>query len=288
MDWSVVWKAAIALGGLALLFGILLAFASRRFRVETDPRLNDLIDALLGSNCGACGYPGCEAAAQAVLDGKAGVDVCVAGGRKVAENVARVMGVEPTMAERGVALVHCIGGLEESVPKAIYQGIDSCVAADKIAGGPKACEYGCLGLGTCMAACPVNAIALDQEHRRWVNRDRCTGCGLCVEACPRHLIQVVPRGQEVLVVCNNRDKGARARQVCSVCCTACKKCEKVCEAGAISIADNRAWIDYDKCTQCGRCIEECPNQCIVRVAPRKRRRRRDLVTAGSSGGETGT
>ena len=182
---SLVWKAILALAGLSFLFGVLLAIASVRFRVETDPRVDEIMDVILGSNCGACGYPGCQPAAEAVVAGAAPVDVCVAGGRKAAEGVARVMGVPLEMRERGVALVHCKGGLSESVPKALYLGISSCAAADKIAGGGKACSYGCLGLGTCRDVCPVNAIIIDPDHRRWVDRDRCTGCGLCVEACPR-------------------------------------------------------------------------------------------------------
>lgn len=267
MDWSLVWKAAIALGGLSLFFAILLAIAGERFKVATDPRLDELLEAVLGTNCGACGFPGCEAACNAVLEGKAGVDVCIAGGQGTVDAVAKVMGVEAKRTDRGVALVHCKGGLQESVPKALYQGIGSCEAAELISGGGKGCKYGCIGLGTCRDVCPVNAIEIDEDRRRRVNRSRCTGCGLCVEACPRGLIEIVPREQEVLVVCNSRDKGSKARKVCSVSCTACKKCEKTCDFDAIHVRDNRAWIDYEKCTQCGKCIESCPNNVIVRVVP---------------------
>jgi electron transport complex protein RnfB len=281
LDLSLVWKAAIALGGLSLLFGVLLAVAYGRFKVETDPRLDELLEAVLGTSCGACGYPGCEPACQAVLDGEAGVDVCVAGGKKCAEGVARVMGVQAEMGERGVALVHCKGGLEESAPKAIYHGINSCAAADKIAGGYKACSYGCLGLGTCKSACPVNAITIDENHRRWVNRDRCTGCGLCVEVCPRGLIEILPRDQEVLVVCDSGDKGAQAKKLCSVCCIACKKCEKACEFDAIEVVDNCARIDNEKCTQCGKCIDACPTDVLVRVVPAGHRRKDKAPTAAA-------
>ena len=271
MDWSIVWKAALALASLSLVFGALLAVASIKFAVDTDPRVDEVLEALMGTNCGACGYPGCQSAAEAVVKGKASVDVCLAGGTSVTGAVAKVMGVEVKTSERGVALVHCKGGLLESVPRAIYQGIDSCAAADKIAGGGKACDYGCLGLGTCKDVCPVNAIKITEDHRRWVNRGRCTGCGLCIEVCPRNLIEIVPRKQNVLVMCASKDKGRKARDVCTVGCIVCKKCEKACEFDAIHVVDNCAFIDREKCTQCGKCIEVCPNDVIVRVVPRKRR-----------------
>lgn len=279
MDWSIVLKAVLALASLSLVFGALLAIASIKFAVQTDPRVDQVLEVLVGTNCGACGYPGCQVAAEAVVEGKAPADVCLAGGSGIAEAVARVMGVEAETRERAVALVHCKGGLVESPPRARYQGIDSCAAADKIAGGGKACDYGCLGLGTCKDVCPVNAIIIDADHRRWVNRDRCTGCGLCVEVCPRHLIELVPRKQQVLRVCNNKDKGRKAREVCTVCCIACKKCEKVCDFDAIMVKENRAIIDYEKCTQCGKCIDVCPNNVIVRVVPRKSRSTKSKASA---------
>jgi RnfABCDGE-type electron transport complex B subunit len=270
LDLSLVWKAAIALGGLSFLFGALLAIAYSRFKVETDPRLDELLEAVMGSNCGACGYPGCEPACEAVLRGDAAVDVCTAGGQTCAEAVAKIMGVETTVTLRGVALVHCRGGLAESTPKAMYLGIDSCAAADKIAGGHKACMYGCLGLGTCRDVCPVNAITIDEDHRRAVDRERCTGCGLCVEVCPRGLIELIPRDQQVIVACNSSDKGAQAKKICSVCCIACKKCEKACDFDAIKVVDNCARIDWEKCTDCGECMEVCPTHSIVNIAPPKR------------------
>lgn len=273
-----VWKAAIALGGLALLFGVLLAFAAARFKVDTDPRLDELLEAVLGTNCGACGYPGCEPACNAVLEGRAGADVCVAGGADACEAVAKVMGVPAVKGERGVALVICGGGQHEAKTRAQYQGIDTCAAAELACGGGKACKYGCLGRGTCMSVCPVNAIRIDEDHRRVVDRDRCTGCMLCAEVCPRGLIRMVPRDQEVLVVCNNKDKGAKARAACSVACHACKKCEKVCAFDAIHVEENRAVIDFDKCTQCGKCIDECPNNCIMRVLPHKVARKKEAAS----------
>lgn len=269
MDWSIVWKAALALSGFSLLFGVLLAIASVKFKVEIDPRVEEIAEILVGSNCGACGFPGCQPAAEAIVAGTAGPDACLAGGADVARKVGKIMGVDVNPSERGVALVLCKGGLSESPLHAIYQGINSCSAASKISGGGKACQYGCLGLGTCRDACPVNAIAMDENNLRLINRDKCTGCGICLDVCPRGLIKLVPRSQEVLAVCSNEDKGKAAKKVCSVSCIACKKCEKACEFDAVHVINNNAVIDYDKCTQCGKCVEECPNSVIVKVVPPK-------------------
>ena len=94
MDWSLVWKAVIALAGTAVLLGVVLAVASRRFYVELDPRVKEVLQALPGSNCGACGLPSCEAAAEAVVEGEAPPTICKAGGSDVAEALGKIMGVE--------------------------------------------------------------------------------------------------------------------------------------------------------------------------------------------------
>jgi len=234
LDLSLIWKAVIALGGLALLFGILLAIASVKFQVKTDPRLNDLIDALPGSNCGACGFPGCEAAAQAVLDGKAGVDVCLAGGANAAKGVAAVMGVDTTNTQRGVALVHCKGGLAESAPRAIYQGIDSCAAMDKTGGGSKACQYGCLGLGTCRDACPVpGAIEVTPLFEGTIEVDTANcpvGCDHCVASCPTNCFTPL----------SGRGVDVDARH-----CICCGACLVACFYGAIDLTRLRVLTDTD-------------------------------------------
>ena len=59
------------LGVLGLGFGLVLAAASKVFYVETDPRLDQLNECLPGANCGGCGYAGCGAYAEAVLNGEA-------------------------------------------------------------------------------------------------------------------------------------------------------------------------------------------------------------------------
>ena len=69
MDYVLV--AALVLGSLAVMFGIGLAVASRVFRLDQDVRIERIEEALPGANCGACGFGGCSAYAQAVVAGKA-------------------------------------------------------------------------------------------------------------------------------------------------------------------------------------------------------------------------
>lgn len=261
MDWSLVWKAIISLAGFGILLGAVLAVASRRFHVETDPRMAEILEILPGSNCGACGLPSCEAAAEAVAKGEVPVSVCRAGGPDVTIAVGRIMGLE---VEAGVALVahiHCRGGKSLSPPRAFYQGVNSCRAAHLLGGG-KACPFGCLGLQDCADVCPVSAIAFDEEGIRRVNVHKCTGCGLCADVCPRDLIEIVPAAAKVFVRCKSRYTGKKATSVCKVACIGCRRCEKACQVDAIRVENGFASIDYTKCTNCGDCAAVCPTDSI--------------------------
>ncbi len=262
MQLDLVWKAALALTGLGMLFGALLAVAFRFFRVEVDPRVEELLEALPGSNCGACGLPGCEAAAEALAAGEAPPDICKAGGPDTTAAVARILGVEAETGVRRVAHIRCRGGESLSPSLAFYQGVNSCRGAMLAAGGGKSCPYGCLGLQDCADACPVNAISFGEEGVREVVIDRCTGCGICEEVCPRGLIEMVPAARRVLVRCNSRYTGKKAVSLCKVACTGCRRCEKVCPRDAIRVRDGVAYIDFERCDDCGECAAVCPTDSI--------------------------
>jgi len=262
MDWSLIWKAAIALAGFGALLGAVLAIASRRFHVEVDARVEEVLDALPGSNCGACGLPGCEPAAEAIVRGEAPVTLCKAGGPDVAGELARIMGVEAESTIPMVAHIHCRGGATFSPIRAVYEGVNSCRAAETAMGGGKACPYGCLCLEDCATVCPVSAITFDEDCIRRVNVKKCTGCGLCADVCPRDLIEMVPATATVFVRCKCQYTGKKALGVCRVACIGCKKCEKVCEQDAIHVDNGFATIDYDKCTNCGDCAASCPTDSI--------------------------
>ena len=262
MDWSLIWKAAVALSGFGILLGSILAIAHRRFYVEVDKRVEEILEALPGSNCGACGLPGCEAAAEAVARGQAPVTICKAGGPDVAAEVGRIMGVEVGSAVPLVAHIHCRGGATLSPIRAIYQGVNSCRAGEIASGGGKACPFGCLCLEDCAQVCPVNAITFDEDCIRRVNVKKCTGCGLCSDVCPRGLIEMVPASATVFVRCKSQYTGKKALNACKVACIGCKRCEKACPEDAIHVDNGFATIDYDKCTNCGECAAICPTDSI--------------------------
>lgn len=262
MDWSLIWKAAIVLSGFGLSLGAILAIAATRFRVEVDERVEEVLEALPGSNCGACGLPGCEAAAEAIVAGDVPVTICKAGGPDVAAELGRIMGVEVESAVPLVAHIHCQGGAAYSPNRAIYQGVNSCRAAEVATGGGKACPFGCLCLEDCANVCPVNAITFDENCIRRVNVRKCTGCGLCADVCPRDLIEMVPASATVFVRCKSQYTGKKATDACSVACIGCRKCEKACPEGAIRVENGYAVIDYDKCTNCGECAAACPTGSI--------------------------
>lgn len=261
-----IFYAVLVLSVLGCLFGAILAVASRVFAVQKDPRLGEILDALPGANCGGCGFPGCAACAQAILEGSAPVNACPSCVGEKAARIAAVMGVEVQAVERRVAFVRCAGGNRASHKFEKYVGIDDCVAAMKISGnGFLDCSAGCLGLGSCVKACKFDAIHINENGVAEVDQNKCTHCMKCAEACPRHVIVDVPYAADILVPCASKEKGAVAKSNCAVSCISCKLCEKNCPNGAIHVEDNLAIIDYSKCTACGLCASKCPRKTIVNI-----------------------
>lgn len=256
-----ILSAVMALGGMGLLFGIVLAVSSRVFAVKKDARFDELIAELPGANCGACGYAGCSTYAEKIASGEAAPNCCPVGGEETAKKLCGIMGVELEKNTRLTVIVKCSGGLRTR-NKYEYEGITDCHAAIKIAGGPKECQYGCIGLGTCVASCPFGAISIVDEVAV-VDHERCTGCLTCTKACPKNIIVPVPYYADVNIACSSMDKGGSLRKVCDIGCLGCRICEKTCQYGAITINDNLAAIDFEKCTGCGDCAEKCPRKLIV-------------------------
>ena len=259
------------LGGLGLVFGLVLAAASKVFYVETDPRLDQLNECLPGANCGGCGFAGCGAYAEAVLKGEAPVGKCASGGNEAAKAMAAIMGVEAGEVTRKVALVRCSGArtydaegnlTKGAKMKATYEGFHDCLAASRVGGsGPLSCKFGCLGYGSCTKVCKYGAISV-KNGVAVVDEDLCVGCMACAQVCPRKIITAVEPSQNVIIACNSLAKGAVTNRACTIGCIGCGKCMKNCPSGAITITNNLAQIDSSKCTNCGECTKVCPKGLI--------------------------
>ena len=266
MDVMNILYAVLILGGLALVFGIILAVAAKVFEVKVDERLPQIQECLAGANCGGCGYPGCAGCAEAILAGKAPVNACAPAGAEAAAKIAAIMGMEAPSGEKMVAHVICNGG-EAAVKKYEYRGVQDCLGALKVGAGPLECAYGCLGLGSCVKACKFDAIHINERGVAEVDPEKCTNCGACRVACPRKIIKEVPASRKVHVQCANKDKGAVAMKVCKSSCIGCGMCAKNCKFDAIHVVDGVAVIDYDKCKGCKICTKVCPRDAISPIAP---------------------
>lgn len=248
--------------GLGLVFGLILAIASKVFAVEVDERAAQINEALPGANCGGCGYPGCAELAKAIAQGKAPITACAAGGSASASKIAEIMGQKIT--EKPVrmrAQVMCSGTGSLAKRKYIYAGALDCIAAAKLGGGDRVCPNGCTGLGTCVRSCKFDAISI-VDGVAVVDYKKCEGCGACVNACPKNIIKLIPFDSAHWVGCMSVDKGALTRKYCDAGCIACRLCEKACPENAITVTDFKASIDYTKCIDCGACVEKCPRHII--------------------------
>ncbi|MCD5390913.1 RnfABCDGE type electron transport complex subunit B [candidate division NPL-UPA2 bacterium] len=255
--------AILSLGGLGLLFAFGLGLAARKFAVKVDPRIEKIAEILPGVNCGACGFPNCQAVAAALIEGKIESDSCVLVEEEALRNIAEILGQEVKVKEKKVARLICQGGKDQAKEKYVYQGVRECRVANLLFGGEKACAYGCLGLGTCVQECPFGAIALDENNLPLINEDKCTGCRKCVEVCPKEVLTLIPKPKKVWIACNSRAKGAQVKKVCQEGCIGCGLCLKACKPKAITLENNLARIDYQKCTNCGDCVEKCPTKAIT-------------------------
>lgn len=258
-------EAIISLGGLGLIFGGLLAFASKKFAVEVDPKVEEVRGVLPGANCGACGFAGCSDFSAAVAAGEADVAGCIPGGAGTAAQIADILGLpKPPEGVRYVAQVNCVGFGDLAADSFIYDGVPTCAAAVNFFEGFKSCKYGCLGLGTCAAVCPFDAITM-VNGKPVVDPELCKGCGKCKDECPRGVISIVSyNSQAYAVLCNSKDRGKQTRAFCEVGCIGCGACAKACEEEAVTMDKGKlATIDPEKCTACGNCVEKCKRNCIV-------------------------
>lgn len=260
----------VLVAAVGFVFAVILTIASKIFYVPVDETVTNLRAELPGANCGACGFAGCDDYAGALAaDPSIGTAKCPVGGADCAAKLAEILGVEAGSAEPQVAVVMCNGNAEAAKTLMEYQGLSTCAAAKQLFGGLSACRYGCMGLGDCAAACPYGAIQVCNGVAV-VNRELCVGCGICANQCPNHVIRIAPAKNKVVVQCNSKDKGAVTRKNCANGCIGCKKCEKACKFEAVTVADNLAMIDPEKCKNCGLCAKECPTGAILNMRAKRK------------------
>lgn len=277
MDFM-IW-AVIVLGAIALVASVVLYVCAKKFAVEEDPRIGQVLEALPGANCGGCGFPGCSGMADALVKacdaGSLEGLLCPVGGQQVMSEVADLLGMAVANTDPKVAVVRCNGTCEHRPRIAEYSGLRTCFAMNSTGAGETGCGFGCLGCGDCVAACQFDAIHMNPETSLpEVDEEKCVACGACVKACPRHIIELRKKGvkgRRIYVQCVNKDKGVVAKKACEVACIGCGKCQKVCQFDAITIENNVSYIDFNKCRLCRKCVEECPTNAIVAVnfPPRK-------------------
>lgn len=264
---NILIASIVTLSVIGCVSAVILYLVAKKFKVEEDPRIDEVESVLPGANCGGCGYPGCRGFADACvksdnLDGK----LCPVGGQPVMAKVADILGMTVEETTPKVAVVRCNGTCSARPRTSNFDGTKSCAITVQLYGGETGCTYGCLGYGDCVEACAFDAIHINpQTGLPEVDEDKCTACGACVKACPKHVIELRNKGlknRRVYVSCINRDRGAVARKACSAACIGCGKCAKACPFDAITIENNLAYIDFEKCRLCRKCVVECPTGAI--------------------------
>jgi Na+-translocating ferredoxin:NAD+ oxidoreductase subunit B len=266
----------ITLSAIGTSAAVVLYFVSRKFKVYEDPRIDEVEGSLPAANCGGCGYAGCRAFAEACVKASNLGDLhCPVGGNDTMALVAGLLGLEPVKKDARVAFIRCNGTCDHRPKTSSFDGATTCAIAASVYSGETDCQWGCLGYGDCYDVCDFNAIELrsDLGVPRIID-DKCVACGACVEACPKNLIELrkkFPKDRKVVVACRNTDKGGVARKACAVACIGCSKCEKECKFDAITIENNLAFIDSDKCKLCRKCVPVCPTGSIIEenFPPRK-------------------
>ena len=273
---NLVLIATLSLGIIGAISAVILYFVAQKFKVYEDPRNGQVEEALPGANCGGCGYPGCKGFADACvkaesLDGL----LCPVGGTPVMKKVAAILGREVAESTPKVAVLRCNGSCNNRPKTNLYNGAKSCAIEASLYGGETGCAFGCLGNGDCVKACAFDAIHMNPETGLpEIDDEKCTACGACVKACPKMIIELRkkgPKSRRIFVSCVNKDKGATARKACIAACIGCGKCAKECPFDAITIENNLAYIDDNKCRLCRKCEAVCPTGAIhaINFPPRK-------------------
>ncbi len=262
MDLWLVLNAVATIGGLTIVLASLLVVANRWLHVEQDPRIDVVEGMLPHTNCGACGFPGCRAFAEALVARETLPGKCSVSAPSEHVRIASYLGVDVGAQERRVARLACAGGNNVARNRAHYEGMGSCAAAALVAGGGKACFWGCLGLADCERACDFDAIEMNAHQIPVVSEDRCTACGDCVEACPKDLFSLHAVSHRLWVACASLAEGDEVLEACEVGCTGCGRCAMD-APGRIEMKYNLPVVDYRGRPLTAEPTQRCPTGAIV-------------------------
>lgn len=267
---DVILYAVISLSLVGIAAAVILYFVAQKFKVIEDPKIDEVEQALPAANCGGCGYPGCRGFAEALVKSTNDNNSiegfnCPVGGNTTMAIAAGILGLVAEEKEPQIAVIRCSGSRINAPKKINYDGPATCAFAHNLSSGESGCPYGCLGCGDCVTACDFDAIYMDEVTGLPVVKDNCVACGACVIACPRDIIELRNKGKKdrrIFVSCINEEKGGPAKKNCAVACIGCSMCFKVCPFEAITMSNNKAYIDYEKCKLCRKCVVVCPTHAI--------------------------
>jgi Na+-translocating ferredoxin:NAD+ oxidoreductase subunit B len=255
---------------IGVVSAIILFFVAQTFKITEDPRIDEVESMLPGANCGGCGFPGCRGMADALVKASDISDLnCPVSDREVMKQIGAFLGHEVTSLEPKIAVIRCNGSCQNRPLTNNYVGAKSCAYTNSLYAGNTGCSYGCYGFGDCVAVCKFDAIYIDPlTNLPVVSEEKCVACGACVKACPKLIIELRNKGKKnrrIYVSCINKDRGVVAKKACNVACIGCSKCQKACAFDAITIENNLAYIDFNKCKLCRKCVAECPTHSIIEV-----------------------
>ncbi len=262
--------AVITLSAIGVLSAIILFFIAQKFKVIEDPRIDQVAELLPGANCGGCGFAGCRNFAENIVKNESLENMfCPVGGNDLLKQIGPVIGVVAEEKEPTIAVLRCNGSFTNAPSKTQYDGVKSCYFMHTLYPGDNACPYSCLGSGDCVVSCQFDAMYIDEiTGLPVIIEEKCVSCGACVKACPRKIIELRKKGKKsrrIYVSCVNKEKGAISRKNCNVSCIGCGKCVKECKFEAITLENNLAYIDFNKCTLCRKCVAVCPQNSIIEL-----------------------
>jgi RnfABCDGE-type electron transport complex B subunit len=270
MDLMTIILAATTLLVMAVVLTYILGWADKAFHVEVDPRVEDVIEALPGVNCGGCGYIGCSEYAEAVVLNAEVVNKCTVGGPNCTEELAQIMGVEAESAVKLRAIIHCGANYEQRLGRSKYKGEQRCIAANLVT-DVQGCIFGCLGFGDCKRSCDYGAINIVDGLSR-IDYEKCVGCGACSKICPRNIITITAftHRRMLAVECSNTDKLKEVTKVCTVGCLGCGACTRV--SDMFFLQNNLSTIKYDeygddRMDELIKASEKCPKKRIIFMGP---------------------